>query len=179
MADACGGGRFEASRRSRACSTGRPARGRRPTRRWRGSTPVRTRDARLAAAVTPDGMRARLADTRALLARAGGRARTLDAWLARDPLRLSQVPWEARAELAAGVAAEAGGAFVADEGRARLVVARAARQRVRTRTRRGRVVEDGGARGGGGGATGRDDGARGRARDRRGRPSGCCGAISR
>jgi hypothetical protein len=47
----------------------------------------------------------------------------LDAWLSRDPLRLSTIPWESRSELAAGVVAAPGGAFVADEGRARLVLA--------------------------------------------------------
>jgi hypothetical protein len=77
---------------------------------------------RLAAAVTPEGMRARLADSHAMLLAPVG-SEDLDAWLERDPLRLSTVPWEARAELAAGVVASPGGAFVADEGRARLVVA--------------------------------------------------------
>jgi predicted RND superfamily exporter protein len=78
--------------------------------------------ARLAAAVTPEGMRVRLRDTRALLlAPAGGV--DAEAWLARDPLRLFQVPWETRAELAAGVPATAGAAFAADGGRARLVIA--------------------------------------------------------
>jgi uncharacterized protein len=76
----------------------------------------------LASLVTPEGMRARLAETRAmLLAPAAGV--DVEAWLARDPLRLSQAPWESRAELAAGVLAWPGGAFVADGGRARLIVA--------------------------------------------------------
>jgi predicted RND superfamily exporter protein len=78
--------------------------------------------ARLAAILTPDGMRARLAETRALLL-APADDEALQAWLARDPLRLSQVPWESKAELAPSVAASPGGAFVADEGRARLVIA--------------------------------------------------------
>jgi predicted exporter len=91
-----------------------------PTLAWAFAGPEARR--RLAAVVTPEGMRERLADTRAmLLAPVGGE--DLDAWLARDPLRLSQMPWESRAELAAGVAAIPGSAFVADEGRARLVVA--------------------------------------------------------
>ncbi|HEY3819170.1 MAG TPA: MMPL family transporter [Polyangiaceae bacterium] len=77
---------------------------------------------RLAAAVTPEGMRARLAETHAMLLAPVG-SEGLDAWLARDPLRLSAVPWESREELAAGVTASPGAAFAADEGRARLVVA--------------------------------------------------------
>lgn len=77
---------------------------------------------RLASIVTPDGMRERLAGTRALLLSPVG-GEDADAWLARDPLRLAQVPWEGRAELASGVAAAPGGAFVADGGRARLVLA--------------------------------------------------------
>jgi predicted RND superfamily exporter protein len=78
--------------------------------------------AKLASLLTPEGMRARLAETRAMLLApaADGDAQ---AWLARDPLRLSQVPWESRAELAAGVPAWPGGMFVADSGRARLVLA--------------------------------------------------------
>jgi predicted exporter len=77
---------------------------------------------KLAAAVTPEGMRARLAESRAMLLAPVG-SEDLEAWLARDPLRLAAIPWEAREELAAGVSAAPGGAFVADEGRARLVVA--------------------------------------------------------
>lgn len=78
--------------------------------------------ARLAAILTPAGMRARLAETRALLL-APAADDALQAWIARDPLRLSQVPWETKTELAPSVAASPGGAFVADEGRARLVIA--------------------------------------------------------
>jgi predicted exporter len=77
--------------------------------------------ARLAAAVSDEGMRDRLAETRALLL-APAADDDLVAWLSRDPLRLAQIPWEARAELASGLASADGG-FVADGGRARLVVA--------------------------------------------------------
>jgi predicted exporter len=77
---------------------------------------------RLAAAVTPAGMRARLEETRALLLAPATDPDQL-AWLARDPLRLAQLPWLSIEELAAGVRASPGGPFVADEGRARLVVA--------------------------------------------------------
>jgi predicted exporter len=91
-----------------------------PTLAWAYAGPdARTR---LAAAVTPEGMRARLADSRAMLLAPVG-SEDLEAWLARDPLRLAAIPWESRAELAAGVAASPGGVFAADEGRARLVVA--------------------------------------------------------
>ena len=78
--------------------------------------------ARLARIVTPEGMAQRLDETRALLLAPSADAQA-EALLSRDPLRLAQVPWEARAELASGVAASGGAGFVADEGRARLVVA--------------------------------------------------------
>jgi predicted RND superfamily exporter protein len=91
-----------------------------PTLAWAYAGPAAR--ARLRAAVTPEGMRARLAETRTmLLAPAAGS--TVEAWLERDPLRLGQIPWESRSELASGVPFSAGGAFSADDGRARLVVA--------------------------------------------------------
>jgi len=91
-----------------------------PTLAWAYADPDAR--SRLAAIVTPDGMRARLRESRALLLAPVG-SEELETWLARDPLRLAQVPWEAPAELAASVAAAPGGAFVADQGRARLVIA--------------------------------------------------------
>jgi predicted exporter len=91
-----------------------------PTLAWAYAGPDARR--RLAEAVTPEGMRTRLADSHAMLLAPVG-SEDLEAWLARDPLRLSTEPWESRAELAAGVAAAPGGAFVADDGRAHLVVA--------------------------------------------------------
>jgi hypothetical protein len=91
-----------------------------PTLAWAYAGPDARR--RLAEAVTPEGMRARLAESHAMLLAPVG-SEDLDAWLARDPLRLSTMPWESREELAAGVAASPGGVFAADEGRARLVVA--------------------------------------------------------
>jgi predicted RND superfamily exporter protein len=97
-----------------------PPRAADPTLAWALAGP-RAR-ARLAAIVSPEGMRARLAETRSLLLAPVGDEASSD-WLARDPLRLAQVPWESPAELAAGVTAAPGGAFVADEGHARLVVA--------------------------------------------------------
>ncbi len=91
-----------------------------PTLAWTYAGPEAR--ARLAAVLTPAGMRSRIEETRALLLAPGDDPAAL-AWLARDPLRLVQVPWQSRAELAAGVRAQAGGAFVADDGRARLVLA--------------------------------------------------------
>lgn len=90
-----------------------------PTLAWAYAGPAAR--ARLAEAVTPEGMKARLADTRDILLAPGSAA--AEEWLARDPLRLSAVPFEARTELAAGVSTSGGGMFSADEGRARLVIA--------------------------------------------------------
>jgi len=91
-----------------------------PTLAWLLAGPEARR--RLAEILTPGGMRARLAETRAMLLAPAGDP-DVETWLARDPLRLALVPWESRAELAAGVAAAPGDVFVADEGRARLVLA--------------------------------------------------------
>lgn len=66
-------------------------------------------------------MRARLAETRALLLAPAGGSDAED-WLRRDPLRLGQVPWEPVAKLSGDVAAAPGDPFTADDGRARLVV---------------------------------------------------------
>ena len=89
-----------------------------PTLSWRHAGP-RAR-ARLAAAMTPDGMRARLAETRALLLAPGSSA--AEDMLSRDPLRLSSIPWEEATELAAGVSPSQDGSFVAARGLARLLV---------------------------------------------------------
>jgi predicted RND superfamily exporter protein len=91
-----------------------------PTLAWAYGGPLAR--ARLAQILTHEGMRARLAETRDLLLAPAGDPMA-EAWLARDPLRLSQVPWESRAELAGGVGASGAGAFVADGGKARLVLA--------------------------------------------------------
>jgi predicted exporter len=90
-----------------------------PTLAWAYAGPEAR--ARLAAIVGPDGMRARLLETRALLL-APGADEALADWVARDPLRLTQVPWETGAELASGARARPGSAFEADGGRARLVL---------------------------------------------------------
>lgn len=88
-----------------------------PTEAWRFAGPVAR--ARLAKALTEDGMRERIKETRALLLAPGaGEASDL---LAKDPLRLALIPWQDQIEVAAGVKGLEGGAFVADGGRARLV----------------------------------------------------------
>ena len=89
-----------------------------PTAAWRFAGPM-ARD-ELAQALTEDGMRKRLRDTRALLLAPG--AGEVAETLARDPLRLSMIPFERRVEIAAGARASGGGAFIADDGRARLLV---------------------------------------------------------
>ncbi len=89
-----------------------------PTLAWQYAGP----DARskLHRALTPEGMRERLAGSKELLL--SPTAKDAEDWLAQDPLRLSLVPWESRIELAAGLSASSSGDFSADEGRARLVV---------------------------------------------------------
>jgi predicted RND superfamily exporter protein len=89
-----------------------------PTLAWLHAGPL-AREA-LARALTPAGMRERLEGTRALLLAPGSEA--AEGWLARDPLRLSMIPWEKVSELAAGVGASQGGSFQAAGGKARLVV---------------------------------------------------------
>lgn len=89
-----------------------------PADAWRWAGPT-ARD-RLARALTEEGMRARLRETRALLLAPG--ASEIEDWLARDPLRLAALPWEGNVEIAAGARANPGAAFVADGGKARLVV---------------------------------------------------------
>ena len=102
-----------------------------PTAAWRFAGPI-ARD-ELARAVTPEGMKKRLRDTRALLLAPG--AGDVADKLARDPLRLTMIPWEGRVEIAAGARANGGGAFVAKEGRARLLIVEP----------RGRVFDSGAA----------------------------------
>jgi predicted exporter len=91
-----------------------------PTLAWAFAGP--TGRANLAAAVSPGGIRARLAETHALL-QAPVVDEDAERYLARDPLRLAQVPWQSRTELAAGVVGAPGSPFETDGGRARLVIA--------------------------------------------------------
>jgi predicted RND superfamily exporter protein len=89
-----------------------------PTLAWLYAGP--TARAALAEALTPAGMRARLAGTKTLLLAPG--SADAETWLAKDPLRLAMIPWEAKRELAAGVVASADGSFQADGGKAQLIV---------------------------------------------------------
>lgn len=90
-----------------------------PTLAWAlADAPAR---ARLARFVETEGMRERLAGTREMLLAPAG-VPEVETWLARDPLRLAAVPWESRQEVAAGVGARPGAAFVTEDGHARLVV---------------------------------------------------------
>lgn len=74
---------------------------------------------RLAAALTPDGMRARLRESRRLLALPG--SGPLAALVAQDPLRLTQIAFES-ASAASGLHAQADGRFTNDGGRTCLVL---------------------------------------------------------
>jgi predicted RND superfamily exporter protein len=89
-----------------------------PTLAWRYAGPLARTE--LKRALSPEGMKARLDGTRDMLLAPG--SAEAETWLARDPLRLASIPFEGRTELAAGLLPGADGAFVADEGRARLVV---------------------------------------------------------
>jgi len=91
-----------------------------PSRAWIYAGPAARE--KLARALTPDGMDERLAGSRELLL-SPARPPDAEEILARDPLRLSLIPWEGRSELAAGLTANASGEFVAQSGHARLIVA--------------------------------------------------------
>lgn len=105
------------SRVARVIDSARPPRLADPTLAWRHAGPLAR--ARLAHALTDEGMRERLDETRSLLLAPGSSG--AEEWLARDPLRLAAVPWETQHELAAGVRAASDDAFVGDMGRARLI----------------------------------------------------------
>ncbi len=90
-----------------------------PTLAWAWAGPA-ARD-RLEAILS--AMPERLRETRGLLLAPGaGAAAEATDWLARDPLRLAAVPWEGQTALASGVQATVDGAFVTNDGLARLVV---------------------------------------------------------
>ena len=83
---------------------------------------------RLAQALTPEGMRVRLKDTRAMLLAPGNGA--LAETLAADPLRLSQLIFETGG-VGGGVRTQADGAFATDDGTMHLVLAQPAGQALR------------------------------------------------
>jgi uncharacterized protein len=89
-----------------------------PSLAWAFAGP--TARAHLARALTPDGMRDRLAETRSLLLAPG--SGEIEDLLARDPLRLAAIPFEGRSDLADGVHPGPDGEFVADDGHARLLL---------------------------------------------------------
>jgi hypothetical protein len=89
---------------------------------WRHADPRVQR--RLAETLTPEGMRERLADTRAMLLAPGGGA-TLSETIARDPLRLAQLVFES-ADIGSGVRTQPGGNFATDDGGMHLVLAQPA-----------------------------------------------------
>ena len=97
-----------------------------PMLAWRYADPDGRR--RIAAALTPAGMRSRLRETRALLLTPGSGA--LAELVAQDPLRLSQLAFE-RPSLGGGMKTQADGAFASDDGRMRLVLVQAAGQSLR------------------------------------------------
>jgi len=93
---------------------------------------------RLRDALTPEGMRARLADSRAmLLAPGSGAAAEL---IAKDPLRLAQIVYEG-ADIGSGVRTQPDGAFANDDGTAALVLAEPKGQALRGEDAR-KFVED-------------------------------------
>jgi predicted RND superfamily exporter protein len=95
-----------------------------PTLAWAHAS-AQARDA-LLQALTPEGMDARLADTRALLLGPG--AASVITMVQRDPLRLAQIPAEMGTRLGEGASASSpgmlgsAGGMVTDDGRARLVL---------------------------------------------------------
>ncbi|MEB2284756.1 MAG: MMPL family transporter [Myxococcales bacterium] len=94
---------------------------------WRhADAEVRTR---LAAALTPEGMRARLRESRRMLALPGGGA--LTALVAGDPLRLAQIVF-AGAAAESGLRSQADGRFTSDGGRTCLVLVKGRGQALRS-----------------------------------------------
>ncbi len=93
---------------------------------WRNAdAPARER---LAEALTPEGMRSRLRTSRDMLLAPGAGAAAER--IARDPLRLSQLLYEAR-ETGSGFRTQADGTFATDDGLARLVLVFPAGQALR------------------------------------------------
>ncbi len=93
---------------------------------------------RLRKALTPEGMRVRLEESRAmLLAPGGGAAAEV---IGHDPLRLAQLVYEG-ADIGAGVRTQPDGAFASDDGTAYLVLAEPKGQALRGEDAR-RFVED-------------------------------------
>ena len=97
-----------------------------PMLAWRYADPAGR--VRLAQVLTPEGMRARLRESRALLLAPGSGA--LADILAADPLRLAQLAFE-RANIGGGMKTQADGGFASDDGSMRLVLVQPAGQSLR------------------------------------------------
>ncbi len=97
-----------------------------PMLAWRYADPGARR--RIAAALAPAAMRARLQETRALLLAPGSGA--LAEIIAQDPLRLAQLAFE-RPNIGGGMKTQPDGAFSNDDGTMRLVLVQAAGQSLR------------------------------------------------
>lgn len=93
---------------------------------------------RLAAALTPEGMRRRLAETRAMLLAPGSSA--MADVIAQDPLRLAQVVFES-ADVGAGVRTQPDGAFATDDGKMCLVLVKPKGQALRGEDARAFVAD--------------------------------------
>jgi len=85
--------------------------------------------ARLAQALTPDGMRDRLEETRKMLLAPGSGA--MAELFAKDPLRLGQLVFEGRESIGSGVRTQPSGAFATDDGKSHLVLIKPAGQSLR------------------------------------------------
>ncbi len=107
-----------------------------PMLAWRYADPGGRR--RLEGALTPQGMRARLRETRALLLAPGSGA--LAEVIARDPLRLAQLAFE-RPGIGGGMKTQPDGAFSNDDGTMRLVLVQAAGQSLRGADAKGFVAD--------------------------------------
>lgn len=107
-----------------------------PMLAWRHAD-ARSRE-RLAAALTPEGMRTRLAETRAMLLAPGSSA--MSDVIAQDPLRLAQLVFEG-ADVGAGVRTQPDGAFATDDGKMCLVLVKPKGQALRGEDARAFVAD--------------------------------------
>jgi predicted RND superfamily exporter protein len=107
-----------------------------PMLAWRHAD-ARSRE-RLAKVLTPEGMRARLAETRAMLLAPGSSA--MADVLQQDPLRLAQIVFES-ADVGAGVRTQPDGAFATDDGKTCLVLVKPRGQALRGEDARAFVAD--------------------------------------
>ncbi|MFO0590114.1 MAG: MMPL family transporter [Polyangiaceae bacterium] len=107
-----------------------------PMLAWRHAD-ARTRE-KLAQALTPEGMRKRLADTRAMLLAPG--SSSMAEVFAEDPLRLAQIVFES-ADVGAGVRTQPDGGFTTDDGKMCLVLLKPKGQALRGEDARAFVAD--------------------------------------